>query len=623
VSKNKPTDSVTLGQIYLSSAGTGVGRFEFIVDSQTGRDVEIGSLVSADTSEGALIGTVIEMRSIGSGRDPVAADLIGADESPLMASIGETMLATVQVMLSPALRPPRSGRVRPATAAEVAAATGVERMGWPVPMGVVELLDGSMAPVFADGHFLVGPEGAALIVNGTSGIAAKSSFIGVTLRSLIQHGNERDRRVGVLAFNVKGDDLLFLDDETAPGYELSDKDLQMYGAMGVSPTPFADVTVYAPSLPADAGTRSSRSDAVPLRWDLVQVLPYLKHLFPWIGGDEKVQSFMAEFRDLKVHARNPAERIDTFAKLSAWFDGLFAEAEANEGLTTPWRSHHIATLRRLRRMLEGLVARGGGLISTGSARPGEDVPDSGWTHGQVTVVDIAGLDASMQGVIVARTVERLLRAAENGTLGVDHLVVYADELNAFAPSTGGDMDTVRKVLQRVATQGRYAGVSLFGACQQASKIDALVRDQAASRAMGNTPDAELTSGAYGRLSAGVIERLATLPKGQMAFSHYSYRVPIVISFPRPAWRTGKAKPGSAPTARKARRGQAVDALRLSERSIERLTEGIPAEAVEGIIASADSAEAATQALASARTPDMRKIALHEPTQVDPNNPFAL
>lgn len=613
-----------LGQIYLPSAGTGVGRFEFIVDKASGKNVQIGSLVTADTKEGSLIGTVIDMRTVGEGRDPIAADLLSSYEVKELASIGETMLATVQVMKSDAMRPPRAGSVRSATAEEIAEATGSNAMGWKIPVGVAELLNGDFAPIFADGNFLVGPEGAHLLTLGTSGLASKSSFISVVLRSLIHHGDTQNKKVGVLAFNVKGDDLLFLDKPPSPGYELTSRDRRIYEAMGVPATPFEDLVVYSPSLPLDGGTRSSRVGSTPLRWDLTQIMPYLRYIYPWIAADEKVQSFLAEFKDLKMNAKNPHERVETFAQMSAFFDSIFALVDEDESLTTPWRSHHIATLRRIRRMMEGLVARSGGLITDGSKKPTDDVPNSSWQHGQTIVVDIAGMDASMQGVVMARTIDRILKAAEAGTLGVDHVVVMADELNVFAPATGSDMDTVRKILQRVATQGRYAGVSLFGAAQQASKIDALLRDQAGSKAIGNMPDAELSSGAYGRLSQGLIERLATLPKGQMAFTHYSYRAPIVLSFPRPAWHTGKAKAGSFDTStKKVKRGQSLDVLDLSDKSQARLTEGLNEEAVEQIIASSSSKADAVNQLLDARIPNMKNIALHEPQQTDPKNIFEL
>ena len=255
-------------------------------------------------------------------------------------------------------------------------------------------------------------------------------------------------------------------------------------------------------------------------------------------------------------------------------------------------------------------------MSREKASPGDDISVSNWSHGQVVVVDIAGLHSAIQGLVIGRTLKRLLEQAEDTGLGVDHLIVFADELNAFAPSTGSEMAKVRKILQRVSTQGRYAGISLWGACQKMSKVDELVRDNAATRAVGITAEGELASGVYGRLSTGLTERLATLPKGSMALWHYSYRGSLVVKFPRPAWRTGKAKTGVV------KRGVSTQ-LGISDEAVERLSEGIDPETRAMIIANADDPQRAIEALSEARLPDMRKSVLHEPSGFDPDDPFDL
>jgi len=311
--------------------------------------------------------------------------------------------------------------------------------------------------------------------------------------------------------------------------------------------------------------------------------------------------------------------VDTFAKLDRWFAEVISAASEDDGQSKSawaWRSHHIATVRRIRRMLTALPARCGGLLALDAAGESDDVPISGWKHGQTVVVDIAGLQTDVQAVVIARTIERLLRVAEESSIGVDHLVLFLDELNAFAPAQGGDMAAVRKILQRVSTQGRYAGISLWGAAQKLSKVDELVRDNAASRAVGVTADGELGSGVYGRLSGGLTERLATLPKGQMALWHYSFRSAMVVKFPRPAWQTGKEK-GAKPGRR------AVDVLGIGKKGLVRLSEGNPPFIVDRIISQADDPKLAVAELAKARVPDMRTVALHAPGTVDPDDPFAI
>lgn len=605
-----------LGVVYLPTSGTGVGVFHFVVDPDHGQRVEIGTPVAADTTEGTVIGMVVDMETVGTGTNPVRDELGASWEKEYLTTLPEVQIATVQVYASDRLRSIRAGFVRAATRAELQTATGLERNEAPIPAGVLSLATGEWAPVYLDSRALLGPESAHFLCSGLSGQAAKTSYATVLLRSAIASGGGEGRKVAALVFNVKGDDLIWLDRPPAPGYELTDEDHAIYEALGVPAEPFDNVTVYSPGIPSGAvGTRSRRDDATPLRWDLTSIWKYLHQIFPGLYEDEKASSFIAEFEDVYLRAADPNKRIDTFDKLDKWFGARIGEA-AESGESMAWRSHHVATMRRLRRMLVALPARFGGLIVRGTAKESDDVPVKHWTHGQVTVVDIAGLRTDTQGVVIARTLDRVLKATEDGELGVDSLVVFADELNAFAPSVGGEMRNVRKILQRVATQGRYAGVSLFGLAQKSSKIDELVRDQAATRAVGVTPEAELSSGVYGRLSTGLTERIATLPKGSMALWHYAYRGALVVRFPRPAWRTGRAMPGSS-------RPDTLDGLDLSEVGRERITEGLAPETVEVIVSGAGDPERAKEALAKARRPDPKRQNLHEPSGFDPDDPFGI
>jgi hypothetical protein len=491
-------------------------------------------------------------------------------------------------------------------------------MEWRIPAGVVGLADGSYAPVCFDGRALLGPESAHLIINGLSGQAAKTSYAGVLLASAMASGNREDS-VGALIFNVKGDDLVYLDRGPEPGYELRDEDMEMYEALGIPPTAFSDVTVYSPSLPGGGGSQSARDDALSLRWGLQEIWPYLEFILPYYGDDEKASTFLAEFRDAKIYNPEVSKRVTSFNELGAFFDKYAnspEDAAQRDDLHSGWGNHHYATLKRMRRALMGIVARTGGLVSKEKVEGSEDIPVSGWHHGQVIVVDIAGLHTDIRGLVIGRTLRRLLEQAESEGIGVDHLVVMADELNEYAPSVGVEMARVRKILQRVSTQGRYAGISLWGMAQMSSKIDELVRNNAATRAIGMTSDDELASGVYGRLSAGQVERLATLPRGSMALKHYSFRGQLVVKFPRPAWRTGKVKVG--PT-----RKRAEDSLGLSKKSLERVSEGIDAETRARIIADADDAALAIENLQAARVPDMDVVVLHEQSTATPNDPFGL
>lgn len=609
-------DGIRLGHVYLPASGMGVGAFDFVVDRDNGDPVQIGTPVTADTAEGAMVGTVVDMRVVGWALNPHTADLEGIGEPGMPDDRSETMVATVAVADSPSLRPTRAGWVRGATATELANASGARITRWPITCGAVELADSTWAPLGISGENLVGPEGGHLIVGGLSGVASKTSFMGVLLRCVLASAEREGRRVGVLVWNVKGTDLIDIDSPPAPGFELDDRDRALWSALGVEPAPFSNVEVWAPALPGGGGTRSPRTDAIPLRWDLRALWPYLRYLLPHLYEDEKVASFIAEFRERMLH--DPQNPIDTFDKLGRWFDSKLSEAEDSQ---TPyaWGHHHKATMWKIRRMLMSLPSRCGGLLSKASVRPEDDIPDAGWAPGTVRVVDIAGLATDVQGVALARTTERLLASAEEGRLGVDHLIIMVDELNQWAPAQGGDMAAVRRILQRVVTQGRYAGVSLWGAAQKPSKIDELVRDNSATRVLGRTADGELASGVYGKMPGGLAERVATLERGQALVWHPTFRTPALVRFPRPAWQTGR------PVGDTRTRATSLDTVGdLSDKARSRLTSGLDPQAVDAIIADADDPELAAKALRDARTIDPHDVQLTASgARLDPDNPFDL
>lgn len=606
--------SINLGKIFLpSGSGTSVGKFEFIIDSAIGEKVEVGTNVTAETSEGFVIGTVIDMRTVGTDSDPVATNLAG----DRIAKIPEVIVAQVQVFYSDYMRPVTSGFVREATVREIELATGADRINWKIPAGVVKLLGGEYAPIYLDGHALLGPESAHLTVGGLSGQAAKTSYIGFLLAGAFQ-ASSPEEKVAALVFNVKGEDLIYLDQEPEEGFELSDDDRLIYEKTGIPCKPFENITVYSPKeLVEGEGTNSARKDALPLGWDLVMVWNYFKYfLGNTIYEDEKLASFLADFRTRLLNSNNPRERIQTFEQMDAWFKETLRQADEDNN-SVGWLRHHRATMWKAYRMLMGIVPRSNGLVIKGESKSSWDVPVENWRNKELVVVDIAGLTVDVQAFVMARTIERVMKSAENGTLGVDHVVVVADELNSFAPQIGSEMSSVRKILQKVSTQGRYAGISLWGAGQKLSKVDDLVRDNAATRALGVTPDGELASGIYGKMPSGVAERIATLPKGYMALSHYCFRSNLLIKFPRPAWRTGRAKTLAN------KKKNIEETVGISKKSLERLTEGISEEVTQNILASSSSKEEAVAKLKKAREPDMSIVAVHEPSGFDAQNPFDL
>lgn len=605
-----------IGRILLPATGTGVAGYTVLLTPEAVQQVAVGVPVAADTDDGRVIGLITDITTVGTDNDPVLAANITTGQMPaLVDETRQAVIATVQTFHSPALRPVRAGVVWHGTPDDVATMTGADRIACPVPAGAIACADGTWAPIVLSSEELLGPLAAHFLVGGRSGAAAKTSYVGVLLASTLAAAERAGRTCGALLFNVKGVDLLALDQPATTA--LDDDDVALYEALGIPAAPFNDVTYYAPMLPGGYGTRSRRIDAVGIRWGLRDVWPYLSLLDRRFTDNDLSVGLMADLRT-KVDA-GTLTTVDGVAGFLA--NELETAEEADRGHI--WRSHATATARKLLRAFRSLPKKTGGLVAGGEAGHGVDVPTR-LSAGEVVVVDIAGLDPLVQGAVVARTCRRLLEAAEDadgGGVGVEHLVIFADELNMFAPAQGGDeVRRVRDGLVRIATTGRYAGISLWGAAQFPSTIAGAIRDNASTLAIGTVAETELDSGVYGRLPAGVREQIVTAARGSMCLRSANLRSWTPVRFPRPAWAAG-----AIPTAAMRSKPRSVDALPLSAQAVANLAEGVHPDVVDEVVAAVDGdPAAAAAALEAVNVPDMRRITGGEPSSgYQQDNPWAV
>jgi hypothetical protein len=226
--------------------------------------------------------------------------------------------------------------------------------------------------------------------------------------------------------------------------------------------------------------------------------------------------------------------VRSFADLDAWFRDVIRFME--DGNKEHWRTHHVATIRKVRNRLSNISTRCRGLV-TDDGEP-SDLPFGSFVDRTVYVVDVAMQEEDAQDLIFARIVSQLREHLERRALGVDHVVVFVDELNKYAPSDGPDT-YVRKMLLDIAERGRYLGLVLFGAQQFRSQVHRRVVGNCGTALFGRMDGDELATPGYGTLSPAVRTKLATLDKGQLMVRHPHFAQPVFVRFPRPAVLTGR------------------------------------------------------------------------------------
>lgn len=522
-------------------------------------------------------------------------DVIGNDGAPAGGVAAPTERAEIRLYTAAVLRqhpeeplqPVPMGAVFLADADDVAMALRMDAYLKPesrtgIPVGIYRA--GAMrAPVHLDADFLVGPEAAHLNISGVSGLATKTSAVEFLLASLFAHFPPAKGSVAALCFNVKGPDLCFLDQ---PG-RLTDADREMYESLGIPPAPFPKVQYFAPYTARGLSLNTLRShpdlghNVTPLTWGLTEVLQYAEVLLNRDDVDAKADALIDfisdrvvehEFQDQALFG-DRTFRVQTFADLEQWFREVLGRME-DKG-SESWRTHHVATIRKVRNRLVNIATRCRGLVTDSGSR--SDLPWGTFEDRAVYVIDVANLEEDAQDLIFARVVSMLREHLERRTLGVNHLVVFVDELNKYAPADGPDT-YVRRMLLDIAERGRYLGLVLFGAQQFRSQVHRRLVGNAGTALFGRMDADELAAPPYAVLGQAIKTKLATLDKGQLMVRHPHFTQPVFVRFPRPAVMSGREGAERFPPSTEPALAEAV------LRALRRLDPSLTLAAIEDMIA---------------------------------------
>ncbi len=518
--------------------------------------VGIGAIVRVDAPGRVVYGVVVDAAAYSDLATPMHA-VIGADGDPAAAGAEPSERAEIRLYLASVLRQTPEEPLQPVPLGTVALASDADvvlalRMdGYTVgdratgvPVGVYAV-GGHESPVYLDCDFLLGPEAAHLNISGVSGLATKTSAVEFLLSSIFQTFPAHKGSVAAVCFNVKGPDLCFLDQPGA----VSEADAHLYERMGLTPRPFESVRYFAPHKPDGVNLNTLRThealsaNTEPLVWGLREVLDFAEVVMNKDDVDAKADAFIdflaerivgREYHDEQL--RGKPFSVQSFADLEEFFRAIFDFMEAMGRGGEVWKTHHIATIRKVRNRLSNISTRSKGLVTDDGSS--NDLPWGSFTDRSVQVVDVAGLDPLAQDLVFARVVSKLREHLERRDLGVDHVVVFVDELNKYAPADGPDT-YVRKMLLDLSERGRYLGLVLFSAQQFRSQVQRRVVGNAATSVYGRMDMDELATPGYATLSPATKIKLGTLPKGELMLRHPHFTQPIFVRFPKPAVMTGR------------------------------------------------------------------------------------
>ena len=456
--------------------------------------------------------------------------------------------------------PPLPGLpVRRARGAERDQAMYFDQMERRVPAG----LSRDSEPVYLDLDFLDGTRGAHVNISGISGVATKTTYALFLLYSLFHSDALGVGRANTKAivFNVKGEDLLWLD---KPNARLDKNGREDYARLGLAVGPFESVGLWAPpredhegkAIPALEG----RSDGVrAYYWTIREFVRerMLRFLFAE-GEDERSQiaDLVARVElhldkecaddsehDATVVHVDPVLALRTpLHDFDALVDFILSRVEEDH---SPWRGRvSDSTVGAFQRRLDAGRYRVRHLIW---GRQAEDPAAHrvSWEAEQVTVIDIHGLPDRAKRFVTGVMIKRLFEHKERlGRREPIHFLVL-DELNRYAPRAGSS--PIKEVLLDIAERGRSLGTVLIGAEQTASEIERRIIANSAFRVVGRLDTAEAAREEYGFLPAVTRQRAGILKPGSMILQQPHIPLPLQIRFPFPSWAT-RAEEAAVPAA---------------------------------------------------------------------------
>jgi hypothetical protein len=494
-----------------------------------------------------IYGVVTQMRARHEGAR-FDSDVFLIEDGVLPAEVSEAAKIAATRFEPEVFVPPLPGQaVRRATGSERDQALFFEGMARRLPCG----LSRDDEPMYINLEFVDGTRGAHINISGVSGVATKTTYATFLLHSLFSSrvlGPEA-LNTKAMIFNVKGEDLLFLDRRNA---RLEPEQAERYLKLGLEPGAFRDVELWAPPRRGAASAApdvASRTDGKvrSFFWTLHEfcrdeLLPFLfadaeddRQQYTLIVhnvtaklkreahalGDGGVTIEGVPVRTLRELVELIVSRVQDETTLHDWAGWAMGQGTVNAFVR---RMHGV--LRHVEHLIRGDVAH----ADRHSIR----------REAQVTVVDIHKLHDRAKRFVVGVTLRRAFDDKERTGQARPLLFVVLDELNKYAPRDGSS--PIKEILLDVAERGRSLGIILVGAQQTASEVERRVIANSAIRVVGRLDTAEAARDEYGFLPVAHRQRATIAKPGTMILSQPELPVPLVLEFPFPAWAT---RPGEA------------------------------------------------------------------------------
>lgn len=450
--------------------------------------------------------------------------------------------------------------------AEVSDALGLSNIQHPVPCGYLEMYQGASEEeqvklrVDVDARFLIGPEGAHLNISGISGLAAKTSYAmfllkGIQDKCLSAEDPEDDEDVAFVIFNVKGRDLLAIDEPNEFANDAErEETLELYKYLQMSPAPFKNVHYYYPYSTKNCWNTYLDKETVDHNIAINKAHMYK---YEYKMDKENLDLMFASLDDSTQTMDSILSYIISgrgdFGNLESWTEFLEEVHKCGEaGASKSGKGGQDITVqswRKFERIVKKSIYRNNMFddIHDGSSEIRIRESLSRIKKNEVHVIDIAKLNDDMQCFVFGDAV-RAIYDLQLGQYSSDDdynppskIVIFIDELNKYASSDAPKSSPILRQVLDIAERGRSLGVVLFGAEQFKSAIHPRVTGNCSTFAYGRTNSIELSKSDYRFIPSVYKSMMSRLKQGEYIIQNPVFSSLLNVKFPKPIYKQFKSK----------------------------------------------------------------------------------
>lgn len=431
---------------------------------------------------------------------------------------------------------------------QIMEALGLKDVKNPLPAGYIDMYDGDnkkTLPVYFNSHFLIGPEGAHLNISGISGLASKTSYAMFLMKAIQDYAIKGNESVAFIMMNVKGTDLLRIDQKNERKKEL-DQIKPAYGLLGMEMKPFEQVKYFYPYA-KEYTTYTYEKESVLKERLANKTAAQFKYLFETDEDKECLDLLFANVDD-------PNETIESIVNFimanSGSFNGVetwedfqnvvhsYTQADkknaSKEISVMSWRKFYRLfnkSFQKCRQMFTNQLGNG--------VRLRDEIANI--NKNDVMVIDVAKMDEESQGFVFGD----VMRAVYNLKLGAskrpdeeipDRIVIFIDELNKYASNEVPKSSPILHQLLDITERGRSLGIILFGAEQFVSDIHRRVKGNCATQAFGRTNAIEITREDFRFVPSVYKTMLTRMKQGEYIIQNPVFRSMLHINFPLPIYK---------------------------------------------------------------------------------------